>query len=83
MRMICSKIKYDKLGTQIELKRINTHLRKYRRKNIQRHEMRAYYCPQCNAWHLTSKEERTEEEIQLENQEDFYSKLKQVIEINE
>lgn len=61
---MCKKKKFTKLNAMIiialyEGKRKN----KYRNyKNLKRKEVRYYYCNECKAWHLTSKEGGYEKE---------------------
>jgi hypothetical protein len=47
---MCKKKKFDKIGAKIALAMALNGGKKYRR------EKRIYYCGDCNAWHLTSKE---------------------------
>lgn len=48
---MCNKVKFSKIEAASALKHgLNKH-KKYRR------EVRMYNCPDCNYWHLTSKEE--------------------------
>lgn len=48
---MCNKIKYTKREANTALKSC----RKFRRKQF-RKEKRIYHCPDCNMWHLTSRE---------------------------
>lgn len=50
---MCRKVKFTKKEAETFLKHID-HANQCRR------EKRAYYCEYCNAWHLTSQEERVE-----------------------
>ncbi len=49
--MNCTKTCYSKREAQGTIKRIMNGRRRNRPK-----QLRAYLCPQCNAWHLTHKE---------------------------
>lgn len=67
---MCSKIQYTKKEAEAILKRIPKHRTK-RKKPV-----RAYQCPKCNFWHLTSKEYSEEKPREIENPE-FKKFLKQ------
>lgn len=47
----CNKKKYDRIGAMIAL--ANT---KSEYASTKRNEKRYYYCKECNAYHLTSKD---------------------------
>lgn len=48
----CDKRQLTKKDAETALKRIRHH----RKKDKYRKECRMYHCPDCNMWHLTSKE---------------------------
>lgn len=56
--MICSKIKHP---TKKDAITALNYIKKYEKKRQYRKECRAYYCDDCMAWHLTSKENFSEE----------------------
>ena len=47
---MCQKRKFDKLGAMIALSMCRRGSAGWKRR-----ELRMYYCSRCNAWHLTSK----------------------------
>jgi hypothetical protein len=53
----CKKIQF----TKIEAKSILNHNRKSHFNKKWRKEVRYYHCPECNMWHLTSREEYGEQ----------------------
>lgn len=79
----CLKIKYDKKGAETTLNKLLNSGRKHRQRNKQRHEQRIYHCPLCNAYHLTSKDYDSYDDLpDFVNKEEFYEKLKQTIEVD-
>lgn len=51
--MKCTKVAFSKKIAGSTLKANKHHPKQYRK------ECRSYYCQQCNAWHLTSMENKT------------------------
>jgi hypothetical protein len=57
---MCTKVKFTKLEALTTL--ANMPKKQYRR------EIRAYHCPECNCWHLTSKEYEQYQTESVENE---------------
>lgn len=55
----CAKVRYpDKLGAKIALASTQASEAQHRKQVSRRAEVRAYRCPDCKGWHLTSRKER-------------------------
>lgn len=53
---MCNKLSFTKKQSELAIKKAKKSSKQYRK------ECRNYYCEECNAWHLTSKEEFVEGE---------------------
>lgn len=47
---MCTKVQFSKREAKTALNQLKKVRKKYRK------EIRAYHCPNCNHWHLTSQE---------------------------
>lgn len=66
----CTKKRYDKLGADIALAEF---ARKSKRNSQQaqlREECRAYKCPLCGGWHVTSEPRRQHGELRPDDQDE-------------
>lgn len=61
MKHLCRKKSYDWLGAQIALAEMARKAKRNSQQAQLREEHRAYRCPECGSWHVTSEPKRARE----------------------